>query len=80
MAGHRAAQQLLPAPVPRMADEEMRDLVFAHVGEELFGHLNSRQREYVGDIISAGRHLLTLIDALLERARVEGNRVGGTDG
>ena len=48
--------------------------------EELFGDLNVRQREYVGDIISAGRQLLGLIDSLLERARVEGNHFGGGHG
>lgn len=48
--------------------------------EELFGSLNGRQREYVADIISAGRQLLGLIDALLERARVEAGRFGGGRG
>ncbi|MCW5729155.1 MAG: PAS domain-containing protein [Alphaproteobacteria bacterium] len=37
----------------------------------LFGTLSERYQEYVNDILASGRHLLTLIDDILDLARVE---------
>ncbi len=37
----------------------------------LFGDLNLRQIDYVGDIEASGRHLLTLINGILNYARLE---------
>ncbi|MET1028677.1 MAG: ATP-binding protein [Dongiaceae bacterium] len=37
----------------------------------LFGELNPRQIDYVGDIEASGRHLLTLINGILNYARLE---------
>ena len=37
----------------------------------LFGELNARQFDYVGDIEASGRHLLTLINGILNYARLE---------
>src|SRR5579863_1500420 len=36
-----------------------------------FGSLNERQQEYVGHILSAGGHLLSLIDDLLDLGKIE---------
>jgi signal transduction histidine kinase len=42
--------------------------------EQIFGPLNSRQLEYVQRISDAGYHLLSLIDDLLDLARIEAGR------
>lgn len=38
---------------------------------KIFGDLNDRQAEYIGDIEASGRHLLTLINGILNYARLE---------
>lgn len=39
--------------------------------DELVGDLTSQQKEYVGDVLSSGRHLLDLVNNLLDLERVE---------
>src|SRR5919106_516868 len=39
--------------------------------EKLFGELNEKQNEYVDDILSSGRHLLSLINDILDLSKIE---------
>ena len=39
--------------------------------ERLFGELNDRQDEYLRDILSSGKHLLALLNEILDLSKVE---------
>ena len=41
----------------------------------MFGELNEKQREYQQDVLSSGRHLLSLINDILDLAKIEAGRV-----
>ena len=43
--------------------------------DELFGRLNEKQMEYIGDILSSGGHLLNLINDILDLAKVESGKL-----
>jgi len=43
--------------------------------EQMFGDLNERQLAYVNDVLEAGRHLLSLINEILDLAKIEAGKM-----
>jgi signal transduction histidine kinase len=63
------------------ASHELRTPLNAIIGfsgilkRRMFGELNEKQAEYVEDIFTSGNHLLSLINDLLDLAKVESGRI-----
>jgi GAF domain-containing protein len=45
------------------------------LAERMFGEVNEKQAEYLQDILASGRHLLSLINDILDLSKVEAGRV-----
>jgi GAF domain-containing protein len=43
--------------------------------ERMFGDLNEKQEEYLHDVLSSGKHLLTLINDILDLSKIEAGRM-----
>jgi len=75
-AANRAKSSFLAA-----MSHELRTPLNAVIGfselleQEIFGSLNDKQRTYVGNVLVSGRHLLQLVNDVLDISKVEAGRM-----
>jgi signal transduction histidine kinase/DNA-binding response OmpR family regulator len=75
-AANRAKSQFLAN-----MSHELRTPLNAIIGfseilrDESFGPLNPKQSEYLGDVLDSGKHLLSLINDILDLSKVEANKM-----
>lgn len=75
------ASAIVPNEILSVVSHELRAPLNAIIGftslvyEGRAGSLNARQIEYLGDVMSSARHLLRLLDDVLDLSRVESGRI-----
>jgi len=75
-AASRAKSQVLANMSHELRTPLNAIIGFSELLEDLSsGPLNDRQRRYVGNIVTSGRHLLDLVNDILDLARIEAGRL-----
>ena len=80
LAGAKASSQAKSEFLASMS-HELRTPLNAVIGfsqilqERYFGELNEKQAEYIGDIMDSGKHLLSLINDILDLSKIEAGKM-----
>jgi signal transduction histidine kinase/CheY-like chemotaxis protein len=75
-AANRAKSQFLATMSHELRTPLNAIIGFSEIlGDQTFGSLNERQLKYAGNILNSGRHLLQLINDILDLSKVEAGRL-----